>query len=179
MKIARAYTKRDAVVVVEHGVPRPHEPHDGDDGEEHAVQELVRTVRSRGLPRADVVPVPRRTAPAQEAAARRSSKIEQGGRGRQRRRDRDRADPGRGRVHRSRARASCPRSSTYSQRQRHRVRRRRDPDRLRAHRRDVRVRTRGRRTRPDHHGEGHCRRPAAWLQSQVARRSWTRRMSAA
>ena len=41
-------------------LPRPHQPHDGDDRQEHAVQAVVRPVRQRGLPRAAVVPVPRR-----------------------------------------------------------------------------------------------------------------------
>ena len=39
--------------------------------------------------------------------------------------------------------------------------RRRDPDRLLPHRRLVRERPRGRRPRPDHHRQGHRRRPAA------------------
>ena len=38
--------------------------------------------------------------------------------------------------------------------------RRRDPDRLLPHRRLVRLRPRGRRTRPGHHRQGHRRRPA-------------------
>ena len=46
-------------------------------------------------------------------------------------------------------------------RQRRGVRRRRDPDRLRAHRRLVRLRPRGRRAGPGHHRQGHRRRAAA------------------
>ena len=45
--------------------------------------------------------------------------------------------------------------------ERHRVRRRRDPVRLLPHRRLVRLRPRGRRTRPGHHRQGHRRRHAA------------------
>ena len=40
-------------------LPRPHQPHDGADRQEHALQALVRPVRARGLPGADVLPVPR------------------------------------------------------------------------------------------------------------------------
>ena len=41
-------------------LPRAHQPDDGDDREEHALQARLRSVRRRGLPRADVLPVPRR-----------------------------------------------------------------------------------------------------------------------
>ena len=40
-------------------LPRPHQPDDGDDRQEHALQGRLRPVRRRGLPRADVLPVPR------------------------------------------------------------------------------------------------------------------------
>ena len=40
-------------------LPRPDQPHDGADREEHALQARLRAVRRRGLPRADVLPVPR------------------------------------------------------------------------------------------------------------------------
>jgi hypothetical protein len=40
-------------------LPRPHEPHDGADREEHAVQAPLRPVRRRGVPGADLLPVPR------------------------------------------------------------------------------------------------------------------------
>ena len=39
-------------------LPRPHQPDDGADREEHAVQAPVRPVRRRDLPRADGLPVP-------------------------------------------------------------------------------------------------------------------------
>ena len=39
-------------------LPRPHEPHDGADREEHALQAGVRAVRPRDLPGADGLPVP-------------------------------------------------------------------------------------------------------------------------
>ena len=48
-----------------------------------------------------------------------------------------------------------------SQATRHRLRRRRDPDRHGPHRCDVRLRPRGRRSRPDHHRQGARRRDAA------------------
>ena len=39
-------------------LPRAHQPHDGADREEHAVQGRLRTVRARGLPSAHQLPVP-------------------------------------------------------------------------------------------------------------------------
>ena len=39
-------------------LPRPHQPHDGPDREEHALQAPLRAVRRRGLPRADGLPLP-------------------------------------------------------------------------------------------------------------------------
>ena len=63
VKIARLATGRQAVVVFDHALPRPHEPDDGADREEHAVQARLRPVRARGLPGADVLPVPRRAGP--------------------------------------------------------------------------------------------------------------------
>ena len=60
VKIARHHTKRQARRRLRPRLPRPHQPHDGADREEHAVQARLRTVRGRGLPRADVLPVPRR-----------------------------------------------------------------------------------------------------------------------
>ena len=59
VKIARAHTGRDAVVGVRPRLPRAHQPDDGDDVEEHALQARLRPVRRRGLPGADVLPVPR------------------------------------------------------------------------------------------------------------------------
>ena len=41
-------------------LPRPHQPDDGPDRQEHALQALVRPVRPRDLPRAAELPVPRR-----------------------------------------------------------------------------------------------------------------------
>jgi 4-aminobutyrate aminotransferase/(S)-3-amino-2-methylpropionate transaminase len=40
-------------------LPRAHQPHDGADGQGDALQDRLRAVRRRGLPGADVVPVPR------------------------------------------------------------------------------------------------------------------------
>ena len=82
------------------------------------------------------------------------------GRRGQRRRGDPRADPGRGRVHRP-ARGVHRRAGRVLPRARHRLHRRRDPVRLLPHRRLVRLRARGRRPRPDHHRQGHRRRPAA------------------
>ncbi len=53
-----------------------------------------------------------------------------------------------------------PRLAEFCRAKRHRVHRGRDPDRLLPHRRLVRLRPRGHRPRPGHHGEGHRGRPA-------------------
>ena len=92
-------------------LPRPHQPDDGDDRQEHALQERLRPVRRRGLPRADVLPVPRdrRDQGRGRGGARDRPAREAGRRGEPRLR-RDRADPGRGRLRRARRRASCRRS---------------------------------------------------------------------
>ena len=50
---------RQAIVVLRPGVPRPHAADDDADLEGDAVQEGLRPVRARGLPRARPVPVPR------------------------------------------------------------------------------------------------------------------------
>ena len=50
-------------------LPRPDQPDDGADREEHAVQAPVRAVRRRDLPGADVLPAARRRAVRREAAA--------------------------------------------------------------------------------------------------------------
>ena len=82
-------------------LPRPHQPHDGADREEHAVQALVRPVRARGLPGADVLPVPRPGGHDRRAGRgpRARPGREAGGCG-QRGLRRHRADPGRGRLRR-------------------------------------------------------------------------------
>ena len=155
-------------------LPRPHQPDDGADRQEHAVQARLRPVRAGDLPRADVLPVPRRAArPAPTAA-----------RARHRASSRSRSAPTtspRSSSSRSRARAasSCPPTgflpalAEWCRAQRRRVHRRRGADRLRPHRRDVRLRARGRRPRPDRHRQGHRRRPAARRRSPAAPRSWT------
>ena len=103
VKIARVATGRDAVGGLRPRLPRAHQPHDGDDRQEHALQARVRPVRRRGLPGADVLPVPRR-------AVRRGGRgpgdrrARQAGRRRQPRLRGDRADPGRGRLRRPGAR---------------------------------------------------------------------------
>ena len=52
VKIARYATGRQAIVVLRPGVPRPHAAGDDADLEGDAVQEGLRPVRARGLPRA-------------------------------------------------------------------------------------------------------------------------------
>ena len=59
VKIARAAHRPDRGRRVRPRLPRPHQPHDGDDRQEHALQARLRPVRRRGLPGADVLPVPR------------------------------------------------------------------------------------------------------------------------
>ncbi len=63
-------TGRDAVGGLRPRLPRPHQPDDGDDRQEHALQARLRAVRRRGLPGADVLPVPRRADRRADAAAR-------------------------------------------------------------------------------------------------------------
>ena len=142
-------------------LPRPHQPHDGDDREEHAVQARLRAVRPRGLPGAGVLPVPRRQG-ARRADRRGARDRPDGEAGRRRRtsRPRHRADPGRGRLHRAGARLPA-RACRVVPEQRRRLRRRRGADRLRPDRGPVRVRARAGRARPDRHREGHRGRPAA------------------
>ena len=54
-------------------LPRPHQPDDGDDRQEHALQARLRPVRRRGLPGADVLPVPRTGCPARRPRRGRST----------------------------------------------------------------------------------------------------------
>ena len=109
----------------------------------------------------------------EDAAARAIDHAREAGRRRQPRLRRDRADPRRGRLRRPGRRASCRALAAWCRDNGVAVRRRRDPDRLLPHRRLVRLRPRGRRARPDHHGQGHRRRPAAGRASPAAPRSWT------
>ena len=148
VKIARAHTGRQAVVVVRPRLPRPHEPHDGDDGQEHAVQERVRPVRARGLPRAAHLSVPRwRGLTAQRPRPARST--------RSRSRSAPRTSPriviepiqGEGGFIVP-APGFLPALVDVVPRERRGLHRRRGADRIRPHRRDVRVRPRGRRARP-------------------------------
>ena len=158
-------------------LPRAHQPDDGDDGQEHALQERLRPVRRRGLPRADVLPVPRRTVRRGGRRPRDRPPRQAGRRGQPRLRG-DRADPGRGRLHR--AGAGLPAGAGRLGRgQRRGVHRRRDPVGLLPHRRVVRVRPRGRRTRPGDHRQGHRRRAAARRRHGSRRADGLRRTSAA
>ena len=54
-------------------LPRPHQPHDGADRQEHALQAPLRAVRRRGLPRADGLPLPLAGRPRATAPRRRST----------------------------------------------------------------------------------------------------------
>ena len=99
-------------------LPRPHQPHDGADREVDALQARLRPVRARDLPRADVLPVPRRRVRQGARHRRRTGRQagdqrhRQAGRRRQPGRGHHRADPGRGRLHRSRRGLPARRCST-------------------------------------------------------------------
>ena len=56
VKIARHATGRDGGRRVRPRLPRPHQPDDGADRQEHALQARLRAVRRRDLPRADGLP---------------------------------------------------------------------------------------------------------------------------
>ena len=58
VKIARHATGRHGGGRARPRLPRPHQPDDGPDRQEHAVQAGLRPVRRRGLPGADGLPVP-------------------------------------------------------------------------------------------------------------------------
>ena len=150
VKIARHATGRPAVVAFDHALPRPHQPHDGPDREEHALQAPLRAVRGRALPRADGLPLPlagRRRALRRGGPAHRRRPDPRPGRRGQHRGRHHRADPGRGRLHRA-ARGLPARAGRLVPRARHPAHRRRGADRLLPHRRLVRLRPRGRRPRP-------------------------------
>ena len=78
VKIARAHTGRDAVVVFDHAYHGRTNLTMAMTVEEHALQARLRPVRRRGLPRADVLPVPRGrpTITGAQAAARAIDVIE-------------------------------------------------------------------------------------------------------
>ena len=143
-------------------LPRPDQPDDGDDRQGDALQARLRAVRRRGLPRAAVLPLPRagRRSPGTAAAKRAIEYIEK-----QVGADQVACvviEPIQGEGGFVVPGARLPdRPVRVVHGQRCRLRRRRDPDRLRPDRRDVRLPARGRRARPDHHGQGHRRRPAA------------------
>ncbi len=85
-------------------LPRPHQPDDGADRQEHALQARLRPVRARGLPGADGLPAALADRPGgvQGRGARDDQDPDpQAGRRGQRRRRHHRADPGRGRLHRA------------------------------------------------------------------------------
>ena len=76
VKIARAYTKKDAVVAFDHAYHGRTNLTMALTAKNHAVQVRLRPVRPRGLPRAAVLPVPRRRCHGAEAAKRAISVIE-------------------------------------------------------------------------------------------------------
>ena len=154
-------------------LPRPHQPHDGADRQEHAVQAPLRPVRRRDLPRADGLPLPLADRSRATAPRRRSTRSSS-------------------RCTRRSARTTLAavilepiqgeggfivpapgfvkQVADWCTEQRHPLHRRRDPDRLLPHRRLVRLRARGRRARPHHHRQGHRRRPAARRRHRPRRR---------
>ena len=130
-------TGRTAVVAFDHALPRPHQPHHGADREDHAVQERLRPVRARGLPRADVLPVPRRR-PAAGATRPPTGAIDDDREADRREQRRRRRSSSRSRARAAsscRRRASCRRSPTGAPRNGVAVHRRRGPDRVLPHRR--------------------------------------------
>ena len=159
VKIARAYTKRDAVVVFEHGY--------------HGRTNLTMAMTAKNMPykqsfgpfASEIYRVPlsypfHDGRDGAKAAADAISRIDK--------------EIGAGNVAAIviepiageggfivPAEGFLPALVEFATRQRHRVRRRRDPDRLLPHRRLVRLRPRGHRPRPDHDGEGHRGRSAA------------------
>ena len=72
VKIARLAHRPAGGRRVRPRLPRPHQPDDGADREEHAVQAPVRPVRQRDLPGADGLPVPLADRPGATAPRRRS-----------------------------------------------------------------------------------------------------------
>ena len=153
-------------------LPRPHQPDDGADRQEHALQAGLRAVRRRGLPGADGLPLPvghRRGACADEAFEQIVAQVH--------------AQVGEDNVAaviiepiQGEGGFIVPppgflkRVADWCTEQRDPLHRRRDPDRLLPHRRLVRLRARGRRPRPHHHGQGHRRRAAAGRRDRPRRR---------
>ena len=161
VKIARRATGRAGGPRARPRLPRAHQPHDGDDRAGHALQDGLRAVRRRGLPRAGVLPAARPRRDDRQQAALRAIGVAE----RQVGADQVAAlvvEPilGEGGF-------VVPAPGFLSTlagvggRPRDRARRRRGADRVRAHRRDVRHGARGRRPRPRRHGQGHRGRAAA------------------
>ena len=104
-------------------LPRPHQPDDGADREEHAVQERLRPVRARGLPGAGGLRLPLADRPGERrrrgvrAGHRHDQQADRRG---ERRRDHHRAGARRGRLHRAgqglpaRDQRSSPRTTASS-----------------------------------------------------------------
>ena len=109
VKIARAHTGRDAVAVFDHAYHGRTNLTMAMTVEVDALQARVRAVRRRGLPGADVLPLPRARGPISgEAAADRAIDVLEKQVGAdQPRVPGDRADPRRGRLRGARAAASC------------------------------------------------------------------------
>nr|WP_284287545.1 aminotransferase class III-fold pyridoxal phosphate-dependent enzyme [Angustibacter aerolatus] len=157
VKIARAATRRDAVVVFDHAyhgrtnltmamtaksMPYKH-------GFGPFAGEVYRAPMSLPLPRAGPDQRRRGGGPGDRRHREAGRRRRRGLRG-------DRAGAGRGRL-RGAGRRVPAGDRRLVHRERRGVRGRRDPDGLRAHRRDVRLRARGRGARPHHHRQGHRR----------------------
>ena len=162
VKIARAHTGRDAVVVFDHAyhgrtnltmAMTPSRCRTSTASARSPARSTARRCPTRSASRAELT--------GAQAAAPRHRRDREAGRRRRPGLRRDRADPGRGRLRRTgarlpaRARASGARDNGVVF----------VADEIQTgfvpHRRDVRLRARGRRARPRHHGQGHRRRPAA------------------
>ena len=166
VKIARTYTRKQAVVAFDHAY--------------HGRTNLTMALTAKSMPykhgfgpfAPEIYRAPlsypyrdaefgKELATDGELAAKRAhQRHRQAGRRRQPGRGHHRTDPGRGRVHRARRGLPADAARLVPQ-ERRRVHRRRGADRVRPHRRDVRVRARGHRPRPDRHRQGHRRRAAA------------------
>ena len=166
IKIARSYTKKTAVVAFDHayhgrtnltmGLTAKSMPYKSGFGP--FAPEIYRAPMS--YPYRDGL-VDKEMGTNGELAAERALSVDrQAGRGRQPGRDHHRTDPGRGRLRRARRRLPGGAAPVVPRQQRG-VHRRRSADRFRPHGSDVRLRTRGHRTRPDLYRQGHRQRSAA------------------
>ena len=140
-------------------LPRPHQPHHGHELQGDALRERLRPARGRRLPRAELVPLPRRALGRRRRGP--HHRLPREDRRRERPRvPRRRAHPGRGRLHGPRRRLP-PDPAGVVHRERRRHDRRRDPVGHGPHRPLLRERALRLGARPRALGEGHRGRPAA------------------